>query len=96
LAWWTTDDTNCIVRAFPCHSHSYSRNNFIKPVIVPLILATDMWICDWHHICVFGHDWVGIGDKPWPEASNPKHHEKAAAARKPCKLGDKNWKNDCR
>jgi len=59
----------------------------------------DMWICDWHRICVWGHDWVGLGEKEWPH--DPPHsyrHGNADRFRHDghrCKIGDPNWANDC-
>jgi hypothetical protein len=76
-------------------------------VIFGVLLAADMWLCDPHGLCSTQHDYVGIGDRPWPAAQPVKRHypgwwghDKAglskATKHEPCKLGDKNWGNDCR
>lgn len=71
--------------------------------MLAFILAADIYLCDPHGICAQTHDYVGIGDKPWPvEKHYPGWwgHEKTqrseATSHKPCKLGDQNWKNDCK
>ncbi len=54
--------------------------------------------CDWHHICAYSHDWVGLGNRPWPEKTHPIYDlNKPTTINHPrCKLGDPRWKNDCK
>lgn len=65
------------------------------------IKVGDMWVCDWHRICAFGHDWVGLGPRGWTDDSNDSNrHGNVNRARRPgrvpCKIGDPHWANDCR
>ena len=62
--------------------------------------AKMMWVCDWHRICVWGHDWVGLGEEGWPDDSHDSDRHRNVnrlrhTGRKPCKLEDPNWANDC-
>lgn len=67
-------------------------------MILGVLLAADMWLCDPHGLCSMQHDYVGIGDKPWPSGENrrPLSKDKPGTPHRRCKLGDKNWNNDCR
>jgi len=63
-------------------------------------IAGDMWVCDWRNICAWGHDWVGLGEKGWPNDTDDSDRHRNADRRRdhggpPCRLGDPNWKNDC-
>ena len=82
-------------------------------MILGVLLAAGVWLCDPHRICSYQHDYVGIGDRQWPAAQPVKHHypgwwghergenrrplskDTPSTPHKPCRLGDKNWKNDC-
>jgi hypothetical protein len=76
-------------------------------MILGVILAADLFLCDPHGLCSMQHDYVGIGDRYWPEERHDSNahlrsrlphsmgtHE-ATLTHKPCKLGEQNWKNDC-
>jgi hypothetical protein len=73
-------------------------------LILGLVLAADIYLCDPHGLCSWQHDWVGLGDKPWPTDKDQKKVQKdnypgwwghERAAHKRCKLGDQNWRGDC-
>ncbi len=65
--------------------------------VLGIVLAASIVLCDYHRICSEQHDWIGLGGRPWPE----KHYgiydlNKLPATHPRCKLGDRNWKNDCK